>query len=52
MVGQLAKSLMPWRISASCSTSTVYTSPAPHIFRICVAVAEKPHIGCCGEPFM
>src|SRR5450759_4259870 len=52
MVGQLAYSLMPWRISWSCSTSTVNGCSTPQAFRICVADAEKPHMGICGEPFM
>src|SRR5450756_2192822 len=43
---------MPWRISWSCSTSTVNGCSTPQAFRICVADAEKPHMGICGEPFM
>ncbi len=43
---------MPSRMSGFWSTSTVNTLSAPHIFRSCVAVAENPHWGICGEPFM
>ena len=52
MVGQLAYSLMPWRISGSISTSIAAKFSTPHRCRIWVAVAEKPHMGICGEPFM
>src|SRR5713226_8692715 len=52
MVGQLAYSLMPRRISGSSSTLTVKTSSTPQAFRICTALAEKPHCGNCGVPFI
>src|SRR5688572_26509115 len=43
---------MPSRMSGFCSTSTVKRFSAPAILSSCVAVAEKPHWGNCGEPFM
>src|SRR5687768_6427422 len=43
---------MPSRMSGFCSTSTVKRFSAPAILSSCVAVAEKPHCGNCGEPFM
>src|SRR5688500_19480934 len=52
MVGQLAYSLMPWRISASARTLTVCSSCTPQALRTCTARAEKPHCGNCGVPFM
>src|SRR5712664_2072636 len=52
MVGQLAYTLMPWRISGSSSTLTVNSFSTPQAFRICTALAEKPHCGNCGVPFI
>src|SRR3954463_15040188 len=52
MVGQLAYSLMPWRISASASTLTLANSCTPQALRTCTASCEKPHCGNCGVPFM
>src|SRR5712671_5150767 len=52
MVGQLAYSLMAWRISGSSSTLTVKSFSTPQAFRICTALAEKPHWGNCGVPFI
>src|SRR5687768_10437045 len=52
MVGQLAYSLMPWRISASASTLTVWNSLTPQALSTWQASAEKPHCGNCGVPFM
>src|SRR5882724_780101 len=52
MVGQLAYSLMPWRISGSSSTLTVNSFSTPQAFRIWTALAEKPHCGNCGVPFI
>src|SRR5882762_6186953 len=43
---------MPWRISGSSSTFTVNSFSTPQAFRICTALAEKPHCGNCGVPFM
>src|SRR5260221_6346455 len=43
---------MPWRISGSSSTLTVNSLSTPQAFRICTALAEKPHCGNCGVPFM
>src|SRR6478672_2036413 len=42
---------MPWRISASCSTSTV-SYGAPRRSRMAIARLEKPHCGKSGVPFM
>src|SRR5260370_27633182 len=52
MVGQLAYSLMPWRISASASTLTLANSCTPQALSTCTAREEKPHCGNCGVPFM
>ena len=52
MVGQLANALMPWRISASASTFTVWNSLTPQALSTWQASAEKPHCGNCGVPFM
>src|SRR4026209_401689 len=52
MVGQLANSLMPWRLSAAASTFTVWNCCTPHAFSTCTASAEKPHCGAWGVPFM
>src|SRR6267154_3004993 len=52
MVGQLSYSLMPWRISGSSSTLTVNSFSTPQAFRICTALAENPHCGNCGVPFI
>src|SRR3546814_16974932 len=51
MVGQLLKSLMPWRMPGSCSTSTPLNFTL-RCERICTTAAEKPHCGNTGEPFM
>jgi hypothetical protein len=52
IAGQFANSLIPWRISGSSSTFTLKKSFTPQAYRICTAVAEKPHCGNCGVPFM
>ncbi|MNC88385.1 hypothetical protein D3C83_41960 [compost metagenome] len=52
MVGQLANSLMPWRISGSASTLTVKGLWTPQACSTWIAIAEKPHCGICGVPFM
>src|ERR1700704_1689098 len=43
---------MPWRISGSSSTLTVNSFSTPQAFRICTALAENPHCGNCGVPFI
>src|SRR5450432_593163 len=43
---------MPWRISASARTLTVWRFSTPQAFSICTAALEKPHCGNCGVPFM
>src|ERR1700730_9791335 len=52
MVGQWAKSLIPWRISGSARTLTVNRLSTPQAFSLCTAALEKPHCGNCGVPFM
>src|SRR3990167_8508273 len=54
MVGQLLYSLMPWRISSSSSTLTVFTvlGSTPQALRIWIARPEKPHMGKLALPFM
>src|SRR5688572_4078835 len=54
MVGQLLYSLMPWRISSSSSTFTVFScfGSTPQAFRIWMARPEKPHMGKLALPFM
>src|ERR1041385_3262988 len=51
MVGQSLYSLMPWRISGSCRTSTV-SYLVPSRSRIAIARLEKPHCGKSAVPFM
>ena len=51
IVGQLEKSLMPWRIASSLSTSKV-SYGVPTAFRIWTTVFEKPHCGNILLPFM
>jgi hypothetical protein len=43
---------MPWRISGSASTLTVAKRCTPQACSTCTAIAEKPHCGICGVPFM
>src|SRR5690242_21649686 len=52
MVGQFENSLMPWRSASSCSTLYDAKFDTPQRLRISAAVAEKPHCGNCGVPFM
>src|SRR3954468_4967440 len=54
MVGQLLYSLMPWRISSSSSTFTVFScfGSTPQALRIWIARPEKPHMGKLALPFM
>src|SRR5512139_1148270 len=51
MVGQSLYSLMPLRISGSCSTSTV-SNLTPRWSRMATARLEKPHCGKSALPFM
>src|SRR5579883_1142833 len=51
MVGQFENSLMPWRTEGSLSTS-MPLNLTPRWLRICTTVAEKPHCGNTGVPFM
>src|SRR3546814_316278 len=51
MVGQSLYSFMPWRSSASCSTSALSNS-TPRCSRMATARLENPHCGKSGVPFM
>src|SRR5690606_3691848 len=51
MVGQSENSLIPWRISMSCKTSTD-SKPTPRCSSIATALLENPHCWKRGVPFM
>src|SRR5713101_3962588 len=51
IVGQLAYCLIPSRISLSAKTSTAANCAAQDC-NSCTDLAEKPHCGACGRPFI